>query len=179
MSLSLPGKRKVHHPVPKKNNQGDSDWSRHRERMMRVRTFNYKHKLAARFNVIENNNTIQNLLNVKELCCFNEHSWHHHNVSHISKFIIQKNGKKILAFSNNDNKHVGFLCKINSSTNMEGLLNVVLSTKFPTHEKDNFLILFACRQLSVSQKIKPLMNNCYFFNRFYKLIENGNYMFEL
>lgn len=166
-------------PAPKKHNLGDSDWSRHRERMMRVRTFNYKHKITPQFNLIENATIIQNLINVKELCCFNEHSWHHHNVSQISKFTVQKNGKKILAFSSNDNKYVGFLCKLNSSTNLEGLLKIILSTKFPTNEKDKFLISLACRHISVSHNIKNLMNNCYFFNRFYTLIENGNYMFEL
>lgn len=182
MSLSLPGKRKTTSTlttINKKDNSIDGKWIRHRERMKRVRTFNNKFKILPTFNALDNTNTLQTLINAKEVCCFNENSWHHHNIAEISKFTIQKNGKKILAFSTNENKNVGFMCKINSTTNLEGLMKIILSTKFPANEKEKFLILLSCRHLPVARQIKPILDNSFFFNRYYQIVESGHCLFEL
>lgn len=178
MSLTLPVRRKTHSFLPKNTNALDVKLIRQRERMNRVKNYHGIYRSPRRFTA-EKSTLLQYLMSLKDVCCFNENSWHISNSLEISKFIINKNGKRILLFSNKDNKHAGFVCKLHTGTNFEQLLKIILSTKFPDSDKENFLIFFMCRQFRFAIQLQPLLNNGFFFERFLKLLSNGNCMFEL
>lgn len=179
MSLALPKRKPITSSI-KKADGTTASWFKHKERMNRMNMQFGRKDIKIQY-LQSDSSVMRKLMDTFKSVSFNSHSWHEAVNNSITSFTVRKNGEKTILFGTSDNRHVGYLCKLNGSTTFEKLAEAVLMTKFPSDDdmqQEKFIVFIHCKHLKFTQQLDKFLDNGIFHHKMFSFVKNGNFIFE-